>query len=189
MSKPIRLDLMPRDEFAKLSLHAKNDYLQKLADTFADADLERQPLDKDALSRLRRYYSRRVFADLRLEGKPDTGLDATLRRLGEAIRAKNVNTDIEAVLAQEIPRRVLRAPPSDDDQDELFFVPGIYDAPIKDDVNLMDVAPFTLGKNVRQGLSPTNSRTVSSRLKGRRRRPGDRVRLRHFPQHGVPSGR
>jgi hypothetical protein len=151
MSKPIRLDIMPRDDFAKLSLHEKNTYLQELADAFAaQTSRESQPLDKDALSRLRRYYSRRVFADLRLEGKPDTGVDATLRRLGEAIRARTINTDIEAVLAQENPRRVLRAPPSDDDQ-ELFFVPGIYDAPIKDDVNLMDVAPFTLGKNVRSG--------------------------------------
>lgn len=152
MSKPIRLDLTPRNQFAALPLHAKNDYLQKLAEAFAGkTDREYQPLDKDALSRLRRYYSRRVFADLQLEGKPDTGLDAALRRLGEAIRASDLNTDIEAALVQELPKRVLRAPPTDDAQ-LMFFVPAVYDAPIKDDVSLMDVAPFALGKNVRTGV-------------------------------------
>ena len=67
MNKRQRLDLMPRDQFAALSLHAKNDYLQKLAEKFAAQDnRDYIPLDKNALSRLRRYYSRRVFADLQL---------------------------------------------------------------------------------------------------------------------------
>ena len=151
MSKPNCLELMPRDQFAGLSLHAKNAYLQALADQFAaTTNQERYQLDKNALSRLRRYYSRRVFADLRLQGKPGTGLDAALRRLGEAIRSNDINTDVEAALLQETPRRILRAPPRDDTED-LFFVSGLYDAPIKDDVNLMDVAPFTLSKNIRKG--------------------------------------
>jgi plasmid replication initiation protein len=149
MNKRRRLDLMPRDQFAGLALHAKNDYLQKLAGNFAARDnRDYIPLDKDALSRLRRYYSRRVFADLQLDHKPEIGLDGALRRLGEAIRDADRATDIEAALAQELPKRVLRSPPTDDSQ-LMFFVPAVYDAPIKDDVNLMDVAPFALGKNMR----------------------------------------
>jgi plasmid replication initiation protein len=149
MNNRQRLDLMAREQFAALSLHAKNDYLQKLAEKFAGQDnRDYLPLDKDALSRLRRYYSRRVFADLQLEHKPETGLDGALRRLGEAIRDSDRAQDIEAALAQELPKRVLGAPPTDDSQ-LMFFVPALYDAPIKDDVNLMDVAPFALGKNIR----------------------------------------
>ena len=152
MTKQGSLNLMPRAEFSALALHEKNNYLQTLAETFAaSTGREHTPLDKDALSRLRRYYSRRVFADLQLEGKPDIGLNAALRRLGESIRASDINTDIEAALVQELPKRVLRAPPIDDAQ-LMFFVPTIYDAPIKDDVNLMDVAPFALGKNARTGV-------------------------------------
>ena len=152
MSKQQRLDLMPREQFAVLSLHAKNDYLQNLAQNFAkQTGREFQPLDKDALSRLRRYFSRRVFADLQLEGKPDTGLEGALRRLGEAIRATDRNIDIEAALVQELPKRTLR-PSTTDEAQMMFFSPSVYDAPIKDDVNLMDVAPFALGKKIRTGV-------------------------------------
>lgn len=143
---------MPREQFAALSLHEKNTYLQDLAATFAaNTGREHQPLDKEALSRLRRYYSRRVFADLQLDGKPETDINVALRRLGDAIRNSDLKADIAGALAQELPKRVLRAPPSDDAQ-LMFFVPAIYDAPIKDDVNLMDVAPFALGKNARTGV-------------------------------------
>ena len=153
MAKPSPfLVLKPRSQFAALSLHEKNTYLQELAEGFAaSSGRVCQTLDKDALSRLRRYYSRRVFADLQLDGKADTGLEGALRRLGEAIRATDLGTDLEAALLQELPRRVLRAAPSSDGQ-PMFFVPAIYDAPIKDDVNLMDVAPFALGKNARKGV-------------------------------------
>ena len=34
----------------------------------------------------------------------------------------------------------------------MFFVPSVFDAPIKDDVNLMDVAPFSLSKRPRDGV-------------------------------------
>ncbi|MGO9773509.1 MAG: replication initiator protein A [Roseiarcus sp.] len=153
MSRQQRLDLMPREQFAILSLHAKNDYLQTLAQNFAkQTGRDYQPLDKDALSRLRRYFSRRVFADLQLEGKPDTGLEGALRRLGEAIRAADRAVDIEAALAQELPKRTLRTATADDDPQLMFFSPSVYDAPIKDDVNLMDVAPFSLGKTIRTGV-------------------------------------
>jgi len=152
MSKQQRLDPMPREQFALLSLHAKNDYLQNLAQNFAkQTGRDYQPLDKDALSRLRRYFSRRVFADLQLEGKPDTGLEGALRRLGEAIRASDRNVDIEAALVQELPKRTLR-PATTDEAQLMFFSPSVYDAPIKDDVNLMDVAPFALGKKIRTGV-------------------------------------
>jgi len=34
----------------------------------------------------------------------------------------------------------------------MFFVPTVYDAPLKDDVNLMDVAPFSLSKRANKGV-------------------------------------
>ncbi|MGO7367093.1 replication initiator protein A [Rhizobium leguminosarum] len=152
MNQPT-LDLMPRDQFAKLSLHDKNAYLQDLADRFAAAnDRDHIELDKDALSRLRRYYSRRVWADLKLDEMGGGTLNRALRGLGEAIRSRSIKDDVTAVLMQETnPRRVLRAPPQDDAQ-LMFFVPTIYDAPIKDDVNLMDVAPFSLSKKAGRGV-------------------------------------
>lgn len=147
------LRLMPRDAFAAFTLAEKNAYLQTLADEFA-ADNNREPavLDKDALSRLRRYYSRRVWADLKLDAAPDNDMNKALRRLGDAIRMEGVQIDIAgAILAETKPKKVLRTAPVDDAQ-LMFFVPGIYDAPIKDDVNLMDVAPFSLSKKARNGV-------------------------------------
>lgn len=151
--KPASLDLMPRDQFATLSLHEKNTYLQDLADRFAVANArDRVDLDKDALSRLRRYYSRRVWADLKLDELGGGTLNRALRSLGEAIRSGHLKDDVTAVLMQETnPKRVLREPPHDDAQ-LMFFVPTIYDAPIKDDVNLMDVAPFSLSKKAGKGV-------------------------------------
>lgn len=147
------LNLMPRDQFAALSLHAKNDYLQGLAKSFAaSTSREYQPLDRDALSRLRRYYSRRVFADLKLDNAPDSALNDALRSLGEAIRASDLNLDVAAALLDSLPaKRTLRTPPADDAQ-MMFFVPAVYDAPVKDDVNLMDIAPFSLSKSPRTGV-------------------------------------
>lgn len=146
-------ELMPRDKFSVLTLHEKNAYLQDLADRFAAAN-DRDPvvLDKDALSRLRRYYSRRVWADLKIEELGTGGINRALRSLGEAIRKGHLRDDVQAVLMQETTsRRVLRKPPIDDAQ-MMFFVPTIYDAPIKDDVNLMDVAPFSLSKRSSRGV-------------------------------------
>lgn len=147
------LDLMPRDQFAELNLHEKNQYLQDLAERFATANnREATQLDKDALSRLRRYYSRRVWADLKLDDMGSGAINRALRSLGEAIRSGAIKDDVAAALMQETtPKRVLRAPPQDDAQ-LMFFVPTIYDAPIKDDVNLMDVAPFSLGKKANRGV-------------------------------------
>jgi len=148
-----RLTFIPRTAFAELTLEQKNVYLQELAERFAAAhDREHRALDKPALSRLRRYYARRVWADLKLADAPDTEMNRMLRRLGESIRDEDVQADVSAALLQELPpKRVLRAAPEDDAQ-LMFFVPTVYDAPIKDDVNLMDVAPFSLGKTVRTGV-------------------------------------
>lgn len=147
------LTLMPRETFAGLSLHEKNAYLQQLSDDFA-ATHDREPvvLDRDALSRLRRYYSRRVWADLKLDELGAGPLNRALRSLGDHIRQESVQADVTAALMQETtPRRVLRTAPQDDAQ-LMFFVPTIYDAPLKDDVNLMDVAPFSLSKRASKGI-------------------------------------
>ena len=153
MAKPGSLNIMARDAFAELSLHDKNAYLQELAQRFAAAQ-NREPLalDKDALSRLRRYYLRRVWADLKIAKDSVSPLDRALGSLGEAIRKTDIERDMAGALLQELPpKRVLRAPP-DNDAQLMFFVPAIYDAPVKDDVNLMDVAPFSLSKKSRAGV-------------------------------------
>lgn len=141
------LTIMPRERFATLSLHEKNAYLQDLTHQFALLHgREECELDRDALSRLRRYYSRRVWADLKLEQLDDTPVNRAIRNLGEAIRNESLQADITGVLMQEsVPKRILHPSPREDAQ-LTFFVPTVYDAPIKDDVNLMDVAPFSLSK-------------------------------------------
>jgi len=151
-SSEVRLNLKPREAFAAMTLHEKNAYLQEIADTFCDqTDRPRAPLDKTALSRLRRYYSRRVWADLQLPDEPADELHRVLKRYGEAIRMASVEEDMKGALIAGLPSRTLRAPPADDAQLS-FFVPTIYDAPIKDDVNLMDVAPFVLSTKTRAGV-------------------------------------
>lgn len=151
--KRSKLTLMSREQFSGLSLHEKNAYLQDLAKNFAARhDREEQELDRDALSRLRRYYSRRVWADLKLDQLSDDPMSKALRSLGEAIRSQSLKEDVAAVLMQESkPKRILRPAPAEDTQ-LTFFVPTVYDAPIKDDVNLMDVAPFSLSKRANTGI-------------------------------------
>ncbi|MGU3661508.1 replication initiator protein A [Methylobacterium fujisawaense] len=151
MSEPARLDLMPLDQFGALGLHEKNAYLQELADTFcARTGRETLELSKDALSRLRRFYSRRSLADLKVAPEPTNALEQALKDLGEAVKLNERRPDIVGALTSELPAPVLREAPEDDSQLS-FFVPSIYDAPLKDDVNLMDVAPFSLGKAKRGG--------------------------------------
>jgi len=136
-----------------MSLHERNDYLQKLAAEFSEKT-ERPAilLSKDALARLRRFYLRRSLADLE-RGKTDLSvsdpeLAAVLRNLGETIKDTERKTDVIGMLKSELPGPLLREAPAGDGQLSLF-VPVIYDAPLKDDVNLMDVAPFTISKNRR----------------------------------------
>ena len=152
MSDTLRLDLMPLDTFGELGLHEKNAYLQALADDFC-AKTGRDPLvlGKDALSRLRRFYSRRSLADLKVATEPTNALDSALKALGEAVKLNERRPDIVGALVSELPAPVMREAPDDDSQLS-FFVPNIYDAPLKDDVNLMDVAPFSLGKTKREGI-------------------------------------
>ena len=151
--KSPKLKLMPREEFGALTLHEKNTYLQQLADEFSEThQRERIELDKDGLSRLRRYYSRRVWADLKLDEMGGGPLNRALRSLGEGIRTASIEADVTgALLSETTPKRVLRSPPQDDAQ-LMFFVPTVYDAPLKDDVNLMDVAPFSLSKRANKGI-------------------------------------
>jgi len=151
MVKTTRLHLKSRVDFAALSLHEKNDYIQGIAQQVAYVRRETFiPLDKEALSRIRRYYSRRSMADLRLEELPDDALKGSLSRLAEAIRAD----EVAKVIAHELPaeqKPIVRAPPLDEAQLS-FFVPAIHDAPIKDDFNLMDIAPFALSKTTGEGV-------------------------------------
>jgi plasmid replication initiation protein len=148
-----KLTLLSREDFGALTLHEKNAYLQDLANKYAERhNREVGELDRDALARLRRYYSRRVWADLKLDELGGGPLNNRLRSLGEMIRSDSIGADIAGALMQEsTPKRVLRPAPHDDAQ-LMFFVPTVYDAPIKDDVNLMDVAPFSLGKKSTTGV-------------------------------------
>lgn len=143
------ISLMTREAFAALNLHEKNKYLQGVTRQLMEGRGEEFiPLSRDALSRLRRFYSRRSIADLRLENIEDPDLRERMRLLGENIYGK----EIGRVLESEIPpSRINREPPIDDDQ-LMFFVPTVTDAPIKDEVNLMDVAPFALSKMKRDGI-------------------------------------
>ncbi len=155
----IRLHLKSRDEFAALSLHEKNAYLQEVAQRVMKARAEEPvPLSKDALSRLRRFYMRRSFADLKREEVEDEGMRHSLDRLAEAIRAD----EVQKVIEHEVPgkgtatssteaRRITRLPP-DSDAQLMLWVPAVFDAPIKDDMNLMDVAPFALSKSAGEGI-------------------------------------
>jgi plasmid replication initiation protein len=144
-----KLELLSRDAFGALSLREKNEFLQAATRQLMEQRGESFiPLSKDALSRMRRFYSRRSVADLRLAKIEDSELRETMRLLGEQIHGK----EIAKVLDSEIPPgRNNREPPIDDDQ-LMFFVPTVTDAPVKDEVNLMDVAPFALSKMKREGI-------------------------------------
>jgi plasmid replication initiation protein len=150
----VKLNLKTRDEFAALSLHEKNAYLQNVARRITEALREEfLPLDKDALSRLRRFYMRRSFADLKQEEIADNGLRHALGGLAEAIRAGEVQKVLEHELPAkpEQPRKITRSAPEDDAQ-LMFWIPAVFDAPIKDDMNLMDIAPFALSKTTGEGI-------------------------------------
>ena len=90
----------PRKDFAALRLHDKNAYLQEVANAFQqEAGEEPVLLSKVALSRLRRFYSRRSFADLKLEEMGDGLMRDTLIRMAEAIHGK----ELKKVLSSEMP--------------------------------------------------------------------------------------
>jgi hypothetical protein len=145
-----KLNLIGRAEFGQLRLHEKNAYLQRVAREIAQVRGEavHVPLSKDALARLRRFYSRRSIADLKLDQVSDDDLRTILRRLSDAIR----HDEIEKVILHELPAKPNTRPAPEDDAQLMFFVPGVHDAPLKDDVNLMDIAPFSLSKMARDGV-------------------------------------
>lgn len=148
----LKLDLISRDDFSALSLHGKNDYLLDLGRRIATARGETfRELDRDSLSRLRRYYGRRRMADLQLDKVADPELREDLRGLAESIHLAEFKVRLEHEVSPPLPDSLYREPPPDDSQ-LMFFVPTIHDAPLKDDVNLMDVAPFSLSKTVRHGV-------------------------------------
>lgn len=143
--------LLSRQAFSDLTLEQKNAYLQQVSRTLAEVNGETEPptLSKDSLSILRRFYSRRRASDLQLD-KLRGPLRASMERLSEAIHLE----EVKAVIRHEtpsVPATTYREPPPDDAQ-LMFFVPTAHDAPLKDDVNLMDVAPFSLSKTVREGV-------------------------------------
>ncbi len=147
----VKLDLLSREQFSELSLHAKNDYLQDVAARIAQArgQTDARPLPKESLPLLRRFYSRRRRSDLALEATRDPDLRAALTSFAEALHLG----EVKQLIAHETPSGptpTLREPPPDDAQLS-FFVPSVHDAPLKDDINLMDIAPFSLAKTVRHG--------------------------------------
>ena len=177
------VSFIAREAFAELSLHEKNAYLQARADAFQEEEgEERILLSKPALSRLRRFYSRRSAADLKLDGMEEGSLRDTLVRLAEAIHGRElklvVRSELPASRRDEAgsgpaagtrsrprrsgaemelmpPDRTVRLAPKYEGADESqldFFVPQVHDAPLKDEMNLMDVAPFALSKVRRDGV-------------------------------------
>jgi len=147
------LHLKTRNEFASLTLHEKNEYLQGVAQQiFHIRGEEFVPLNKDLLSRVRRFYSRRSYADLNLE---NLASEPCAKNLLE-ILAESIRTELVAKIGCSEPQikseqPLVRQPPLNDAQ-LTFFVPSIHDAPIKDDFNLMDIAPFALSKTTGEGV-------------------------------------
>lgn len=150
-AKSVKHTLIPQAEFGTFSLAQKNAYLQEVAFLLAQAngETEPRPLDREALSRLRRFYMRRRASELAIETTPDGRLREALQRMSETIHLGEVTKRIRHETPSH-PKLTYREPPPDDAQ-LMFFVPTVHDAPLKDDVNLMDVAPFSLSKTVRQG--------------------------------------
>lgn len=147
-----KLNLKSREAFAELSLHDKNAYLQEVSAEIMYARGE-EPIElhKDALSRLRRYYSRRSMADLKLE-EVGGNLRTVLERLADNIRTDEVRLIIQHELPPKKRLGGISRPAPIDDAQLMFFVPTVQDAPIKDDFNLMDIAPFSLSKSGGKGV-------------------------------------
>lgn len=151
----VKISLISQTEFSDLALNEKNRYLQQLACHIANiqGDEDPTPLSKEALMRLRRFYTRRRMSDLALDATADPLLRDTLKRMSDALHLG----EVKQLLQHETPMKVIQnvttlreAPP--DEAQLSFFSPPTYDAPLKDDVNLMDVAPFSLSKNNRTGI-------------------------------------
>ncbi len=162
-----KTNFLTRSAFSALSLHEKNNYLEHLANSYTrEKGYSDLSLTKDALSRLRRFYSRRSIADLKIEDTPNKTLKSALLGLADAIRKESFEQAMEA----EIPPShssgaINRIPPIDDDQ-LMFFVPQIHDAPLKDDVNILDIAPFSLSKSRRDGVIRYDLKDCTIQIEG-----------------------
>lgn len=74
------------------------------------------------------------------------------------ISGRIVGRQIESLT--KIGKGSLRTPPKGNAQTD-FFVPSIYDVPLKDDISLMDIAPFRLSKRYQR-----KAETVRYQVKG-----------------------
>ncbi|MBY3027408.1 replication initiator protein A [Rhizobium leguminosarum] len=147
-----KLNLKSREAFAELSLYEKNAYLQVVAGLIMAARGEDPvELDKDALARLRRYYSRRSMADLRLN-EMDGPLRRSFKSLADGIRSDEVVTLLKHELPAARRSAAFSRPAPIDDAERRSFVPSFHDVPLKDDFNLMDIAPFALSKSGGAGV-------------------------------------
>lgn len=79
------------------------------------------------------------------------------------------------VLADDVQQSLLRSVPAEDRQFDLF-VPAITEIPIKDDVHLMEIAPFTL-----QPRSETRTRLLYTNIDGME------VEIKAHPDSGLPT--
>lgn len=147
-----KLNLKSREAFAELSLHDKNAYLQDVAAQIMTARGEEPvELNKDILARLRRYYSRRSMADLKL-AEVGGQMRQLLERISDGIRSDEVLKVLDHELPPTRKPNGFSRPAPIDDAQLMFFVPSVNDAPIKDDFNMMDIAPFSLSKSGGAGV-------------------------------------
>lgn len=146
-----KTELLPRSAFKALSRVEQDTYLQTLAREEGQGSAQSSALLPDAaLDRLRRFYRRRTFADLKREVMADTGLAKRLAGLSDAVNGATLRKMIASEIVPVEPKRPLkRLPPADDAQIE-FFQPVIHDLPLKDEWDIMDVAVFSLSKSTRE---------------------------------------
>src|SRR5690349_19867553 len=108
--------LMSPPDFSTLTLAEKNQYLQQVAQLVAEArNASAIPLDKDALSRLRRFYTRRRASDLQLESVKDPDMRAALQSMANTMHLG----EVRKLIAHETKAEVVttyREPPADDGQ-------------------------------------------------------------------------
>ncbi|MEN3794252.1 replication initiator protein A [Fulvimarina sp. MAC3] len=147
-----KLELLDREAFSKLSLHEKNAYLHTLVREIQSVSgIHRSPLGKDQLSRLRRFYLRRSIADLKLRDEDMSPDEESLRSYADAIRLGLVEVGAKPAAEPETqatsgsPVTAASGPVEVGAQ---FFVPLGHAASVKDELDLMDIAPFSLSKSV-----------------------------------------
>ncbi|WP_158555199.1 replication initiator protein A [Fulvimarina endophytica] len=148
------LQLLDREAFCELSLHEKNAYLQTTVREIQTVSARRCiPLDRDQLSRLRRFYSRRSIADLKLGTEDRDKGETALLIYAEAIRRGAVEIAPEPRPATETANgSPVSAGAETVDDAAHFFLPALNASGVRDELDLMDIAPFTLSKMVRDRI-------------------------------------